>query len=235
MYTIIKTDLKNILRDPSLLIMCFVPFIMLAVLRWGYPALLTIWPEISDYSTLILAMFCITGSIMPGIAIAFAMLDEKDQNLHVVLQVLPVSFKTITFYRMGIIYGFGFLTSLLLLSLSGMEKYSFMHTLLLSVLTAATAPIMALTPAFFAANKIDGATFTKALNFIIMLPIPAFLFPGIWNYFFMILPAWWIYYAFANIHNSFHLWMGVLGGLLMHMVVLAVLIKIIFNRMKSFA
>lgn len=230
MIEIVRTDLKNILRDPSLMLICFVPFIMLALLYFGYPALLTAWPEAAQYSGLGLAMFCITGSVMPGIAIAFAMLDEKDQHLQQVLQILPVSFRRITMLRLTTTYLFGFLSALLILTFSGIKNYSIAQTLLLSLLTAAIAPLISVIPAFYASNKIEGATLSKLLNFLLILPLPAFLFPGVWGWFLMVLPSWWIYFAFESVDNPLKLIGAVAGGLIYLSVIMLVINKMLWPR-----
>ncbi|TVQ16722.1 MAG: hypothetical protein EA361_03680 [Bacteroidetes bacterium] len=230
MIEIVRTDLKNIIRDPSLVLICFVPFIMLALLYFGYPPLLSAWPEAAQYSGLGLAMFCITGSVMPGIAIAFAMLDEKDQHLQQVLQILPVSFRHITLLRLTITFLFGFVSALLMLTFSGIISYTITQTLLLAMLTAAIAPLMAIIPAFYASNKIEGATLSKLLNFLIMIPIPAFLFPGTWSWFMMIFPSWWIYFAFESVENPVRLVGAVAGGLIYLSVIMIVINKIIWPR-----
>jgi fluoroquinolone transport system permease protein len=230
MITIIKTDLKNIMRDPSLLMICFVPFIILALLRWGYPPLRAIWPEAEIYSGLGLAMFCIVVAIMPGIAIAFAMLDEKDQNLQVVLQILPISYLRIIMYRTLVIATFGFLSALMLLFFSGIDSGTIFQKILLSLIASLSAPIMALIPAFFAQNKIEGATMTKLLNFLIMLPIPAFLFPGTWSWFMMIFPAWWVFFAFENTDSAALFSVAIACGTLVHLGVLAITIRLGLKR-----
>jgi fluoroquinolone transport system permease protein len=231
--SIVRTDLKNILRDPALLMLCFAPLLMLAVLRFGYPALYAYWPEIATYRNLILALFCIVGSLMPGLAMAFAMLDEKDQDLQVVLQILPVSFPRITFYRVLVIYIFGFLTTLLFLNFSGISHFTILEQLLLAILTSATAPILAMIPAFLASNKIEGTTLSKMLNFLFMLPIPAFLFPGTWSWFMMILPPWWIYFSFENTQHPLIFLAGITGGLIIHAIILMALMRYIFYRIRS--
>lgn len=231
--SIVRTDIRNILRDPALLMLCFAPLLMLAVLRYGYPAIYEYWPEISNYRNLILALFCIVGSLMPGLAMAFAMLDEKDQDLQVVLQILPVSFPTITFYRVMVIYTFGFLTTLLFLNFSAISHFNILQQLLLATLTSATAPILALIPAFLASNKIEGTTLSKMLNFLFMLPIPAFLFPGTWSWFMMIFPAWWIYFSFENTENLWAFLAGIAGGLIIHGIILVILMRYIFYRIRS--
>lgn len=230
MIEILRTDLKNILRDPSLVIICFVPFIMLALLYFGYPPLLAVWPEAAQYSGLGLAMFCITGSVMPGMAIAFAMLDEKDHNLQQVLQILPVSFRHITLLRLMTTFLFGFLAALLMLTFSGIRSYTGVQILLLALLTAAIAPLMAIIPAFYASNKIEGATLSKLLNFLIIIPIPAFVFPGVWSWFMMMLPPWWIYFAFESAENPIRLMGAVAGGILFIGGIMIIINKMLWTR-----
>jgi hypothetical protein len=229
MYSIIRTDIRNILRDPSLLLIFFVPFIILVLLRLGFPALQSVWPDVDKYATIGLAMMCITVAIMPGIAVAFAMLDEKDNNLDTVLQILPVSFKRITWYRMVTIFGFGFLSALLLLSFSGIPSGNPAQKFLLALLAATSAPLMAIIPAFYAQNKIEGATYTKLLNFMIMLPLPAFLFPGWWSWLMMIFPAWWIYFAFTGTDNNLVFVLAIAGGVMLHAAAIFIIMKSIFK------
>lgn len=230
MFAIFKTDIRNILRDPSLLIICVVPFIILAMLRWGYPLLVTFWPEAVIYKDLGMAMFCITGAVMPGIAIAFAILDEKDQNLDKVLHILPVSYQSITIIRMLVVFLFAFFSAFLLLLFSNITQASTIEKLLLSLLTAALAPILASVPAFYANNKIEGATMTKLLNFLIILPMPAFLFPGLWGWFLMLIPSWWIYFAFESLANPLKFVAAITGGLLFLTAIMVFLNKKIWGR-----
>jgi fluoroquinolone transport system permease protein len=215
MYTILKTDIRNILRDPSLLIICVVPFIMLALLRWGYPPLAELWPEGVKYKELGLAMFCITGAVMPGIAIAFAILDEKDNHLDTVLRILPVSYQTITIYRMLMVFLFAFFSAILLLVFSNISHFTLLENLLLALLIAFLAPVLASVPAFYARNKIEGATMTKLLNFLLILPLPAFLFPGVWSWFLMVIPSWWIYFAFESVGSPGKFIAAMAGGLIL--------------------
>jgi fluoroquinolone transport system permease protein len=233
MINIIKTDIKNLLRDPSLLMICLVPLLILALLHRGYPVLIQLLPVVDEYRSVILAMFCIVVALMPGTAMAFAMLDEKDNNLQQVLQILPVSFRHITLYRTGLIFVFGFISSLMILQLSGMSHHNMFTHILQSLLAAATAPIMVLIPAFFAANKIEGATFSKGLNFLIMLPIPAFIFHGTWNWFLAILPSWWIYLIFGSQPGTLSFFASFLGGILWHLAILLFLFHRIFVRIEK--
>lgn len=231
MVKIILTDIKNILRDPSLIIICIAPFLMLALLWFGYPPLQQAWPEAELYIHLILAAFCISGALMPGIAMAFAMLDEKDQHLHVVLQVLPISFERIVMYRMGLIYIFGFLCCILMLGFTGIFPATVFQMLMLSALVAASAPLLAMIPAFMATNKIEGATYTKALNFMVILPLVAFIFPGSWGWAMAIFPAWWVYFAFENLGHWPWFVFAIVGGLVYHMLLILLVQKYFLRKL----
>jgi fluoroquinolone transport system permease protein len=230
MIAIIKTDFRNILRDPSLIMISMVPLVMLALLRWGYPALQMAWVEIEIYRHLILATFCITGAIMPGIALAFAMLDEKDQNIDNVLRILPLSYLRIVISRVAVIFIFGFVSALLFLLFSGIERYHWLILFSLSLLSALMAPVIGLATAYFASNKIEGATITKALNFLILLPLPAFLFPGSWNWFLAVFPAWWIFLAFESTHLYPMFVAGITGGIIFHLILILFLIRLMKKR-----
>jgi fluoroquinolone transport system permease protein len=228
--TIIQTDIKNILRDPSLLILLFVPLLIAAVLRWGYPILISEIPEISTYNMLVLALLSVSAAAMPGIAIAFAILDEKDNFLIDALRVLPVSFGDIIFYRNIAIYSFGSLAAFITISFSGISDGSIVQNIMLSFLAAAPAPLMALIPAFIAANKIEGATLAKAMNFIIVLPLPAFIFTGLWTWLLMIIPAWWIYQAFLNTANHIMFTVYFTAGIIIHLAAFAFLMEVVFRK-----
>lgn len=227
---IIKTDIRNILRDYSLLVIIFVPLIITALLRWGYPVLLSVVPAISEYSMLLLAMLCMISSIMPGMAISFVILDEKDNQLLPSLMILPVSLKKITWHRNLIIYMYGVIAAIITLSFSGIAEINSGRIIMLAFLAAAPAPVMAMVPAFFAANKIEGATLAKMLNFLIIFPLPAFIFTGWWTNLLMIFPSWWVYKAFSATGNLPVFLPILLTGLVFHLVLIIVVIRRIFGK-----
>lgn len=229
---IIKTDIRNILRDYSLLVIIFVPVIIIALLRLGYPILLAEVPAISDYTLLILAMLCMISAIMPGMAISFVILDEKDNQLLPALMILPVSLKKITWYRNLIIYMYGMIAAIFTLSFSGIAEINIGKTFMLSILAAAPAPVMAMVPAFFAANKIEGATIAKVLNFLIIFPLPAFIFTGWWTNLLMIFPSWWIYKTFSATGSLWTFLPVLLTGLVYHLILIILVVKRIFGNIQ---
>jgi fluoroquinolone transport system permease protein len=165
---IIKTDLKNILRDPSLVLLLFVPFLITALLRWGYPLFLAAVPDAAPFNMLLLGMLSMTCAAMPGLAVAFAILDERDNGLLPVLMTLPVGFKKIVLNRLLAIYFYGTAAAFIAIVFSGLSEGTILQDLPLSFLAASPAAVMTLVPAFFAANKIEGATIAKMMNFMLI-------------------------------------------------------------------
>lgn len=227
---IVKTDLKNILRDPSLVLLLFVPFLITALLRWGYPFFLEAIPEAAVYNMLVLAMLSMTCGAMPGMAIAFAILDEKDNGLLPVLMILPVSFRKIVFSRLIAVYLYGAAAAFMAIAFSGLSEGALLQNLLLALLAASPAVAMGLVPAFFAANKIEGATLAKILNFLLIFPLPAFIFSGWWTNLLAMFPAWWVYRAFTGTTDPILFLTSFGVGVAYHLLVTIIVTRLIFLR-----
>ena len=227
---IVKTDIKNILRDPSLVLLLFVPFLITALLRWGYPFLLEAVPEAAAYNMLLLGMLSMTCSAMPGMAIAFAILDEKDNGLLPALMILPVPFRKILLNRLLAIYIYGAAAAFIAIVFSGLSEGTLLQNLLLSLLAASPAAALGMIPAFFAANKIEGATLAKVLNFLLVFPLPAFILAGWWTNLLAVFPTWWVYRAFTGTSETAIFPGAFGGGLAYHALVTIIITRRIFTR-----
>ncbi|TVR68987.1 MAG: hypothetical protein EA408_12985 [Marinilabiliales bacterium] len=230
---IIITDIKNILRDPSLVMMLFVPFLITALLRWGYPYFLEAVPEATEYNMLVLAMLAMTSGAMPGMALAFAILDEKDNGLLPALMILPVSFRKIVLNRIWTISIYGTFAALITIGFSGLSEASLLQNLLLSLLAASTAAAFGMVPAFFAANKIEGATLAKILNFLLVFPLPAFIFSGWWTSLLGVFPAWWVYSAFTSTTDPVQFLTSFGWGIAYHLLITIIVTRQIFSRVAN--
>ena len=90
-FKILHNDLKLILRDKSLLIMFFLPLIIILVCRIGVPELSEYVPAIKEYYWLIVAGLTSVTASTPAFLIGFILLDERDENIHTILKILPLS------------------------------------------------------------------------------------------------------------------------------------------------
>jgi fluoroquinolone transport system permease protein len=228
--TILKIDIQNILRDYSLVVLLVLPLLITAILRWGYPFATAGWPVLEEYNSLLLGMLAMSSAAMPGLAISFAILDERDNMLFPALKVLPVPFQKIIINRNLTIYVFGIFAAFITIVFSGISGTNIILSFLLALLSAAPAPILALVPAFFAANKVEGATLAKILNFLLILPIPGFIFSGWWTNLLMIFPSWWIYKAFM-VTDELQFFISTVGiGIIYHLAVIVLLLNLIFKK-----
>lgn len=171
---------------------------MATIFRWGYPPLLAYYPEISSYYPYLLSAFIMVSALTPAMAMAFILLEEKDNALFPVFNILPYSFRKIISIRMLLLSALAILSALLIQLLSPGPRLPLGIMLISILLSSGMAPLFCLSIALIARNKIEGATIAKAMNFAVLLPLPALLYPSWWSYFAWPLPTFWIFKLFLS-------------------------------------
>lgn len=199
--SIISSDFKNLRRDPTLLLILFVPFLIVGLLRFGIPLLIEYVPSAADYYLEIVCFFALINAMFPGFIISFILLDEKDWNLFPAIKVTPVSLSGFLASRMVFMLIFSFLSSLMLLLFNNIYSISIVKAVQLSILCAMNIPIFILLITGTAKNKIEGLTIMKIANITLIIPIAIFFFESSWEYIFGIFPAFWIY-AFMDYQGN---------------------------------
>ena len=200
--SILKGDLKNILRDPTLLLMLFIPFLIIFILRFGLPHFENQFPLINNYSKEIISFFALLSAVLPGFIVSFILLDEKDLQLFPVINVTPVSLSGFLVSRLAFMVILGFLSSLLLLLVNGLYTISFIKSCQLALLCSLNTPILILIISGKAKNKVEGLTLLKLATITLMLPIIIFFLDNNWEYAFVFLPASWVYLFLDNFQNQ---------------------------------
>lgn len=196
--TIIKSDLKIIFRDESLSFIMFVPLIFAGLLKFLPPWYEEYLPVLYDYRPLILAFFCILNSALMGFILSFILLDERDQQLFPVFRVMPVTFYKFLSIRVLLIMQFGFLSSLLLIYITGFIGYNLFLNVILSLSASLVGPSSTFIITTIAKNKIEGVTLFKLFNMILFVPVGGLFVKGWLSYLFGIIPYYWIYKGFYN-------------------------------------
>ena len=189
-------DLRQIFRDPVLYVMCSIPFLFIALLRFGLPPLVEVLPVLESYRLVILASICLVTTMFPAFIFAFIILDEKDLDIMSAIRVLPVSSSGFIVYRLLFIFVFSFLFNMLILVLSNGTAWMPGRMLAISLPLAMVSPASCLFITAFASNKIVGTTWMKGLNFLFMIPVLTYIFRGNWEYMLGILPFYWIFKMF---------------------------------------
>lgn len=190
--SIVVADIKNIKRDPTLLLMLWVPFMILFFVRFGVPYISNWWPEMANYHTLVILFFSLLIAIFPGFIVSFMILDEKDAQLLPAIKVTPVSVSGFLVIRISYIVLLSSLFSFLFLRFNGIVHFSLVKSITLAVLSALNTPVLILLISAFAKNKVEGMTYLKVANITFILPIAGLFIPTAGKYLFAIFPAFWI-------------------------------------------
>lgn len=195
---IIQRDLRHILRDKSIMMIFFIPIIFWILLRFLPPIYEPLVPIMKDYRMHILAVFCILSSVLLGFVISFIILEEKDEHLIPLFSILPVPIQQFTIIRTLLIMCLGFVSSVLIISTTGLVQISFSRIFMLSFICSTTGPAITFLITAIASNKIEGVTLFKLLSFITIIPIAGLFMTSKLSLCFGILPYYWIYSVFAG-------------------------------------
>ena len=199
--TIVVADAKNILRDYSLSIMLVVPFLCLAVVRWGGSLLIASLPEAEKFASPMVAMMGLMVAAFPSFMTGFVILDEKDSGVTDVYRIVPFSLENLIKLRCIIMVLIGFFNSLLLLLFNGLITLPIPQAIVLSFQMALFSPFGALLMISLAENKIEAAAILKGITFILLLGVVQFFIPGNLKYLLSPIPAFWTSRAFSAIDN----------------------------------
>lgn len=207
--SIIVSDLKNLRRDPTLLVLLFAPLLLICVIRFGIPILSEYIPNLGDFYKEIISFFSLLNALLPSFIISFILLDEKDMQLFPVIKVTPVSLSGFLTTRIVFMVFFGFVSSMLLLLINGIYSISIFKAIQLALLCAMNTPILILLTVSIAKNKVEGLTILKIATISLIIPILIFFYDSYLVYFLAIFPAFWVYF-FMN-STQYHILVFICG------------------------
>lgn len=194
--SIVAADLKNTRRDPTLLLLLWMPVLMIFAVRHGLPALGTYLPDVKNYYLEIVTFFALLNCVFPGFVLSFILLDEKDLYLIPVIHVTPVSYSGFLIVRIVFLGLYGFACSWAIFAFNGLISISVLQNLMASLLCALNTPIMILLISTKAKNKIEGLTLLKVANVALMIPGIVFFINSPWENLLAVFPAFWVYLFF---------------------------------------
>lgn len=189
--TLLLGDFRQVFRDRTLTMFIFLPFILIAAVRFLVPFLAIKFPILADYYPVIMMFASLQTAIMFGFITSFIILDEKDENVLQAIRVLPISSFYFILYRLSFATLFSSLGAFLMISLSGISYPGLINAVLLSILYGLTAPFITLLIATFASNKMEGMAYFKGLDLILILPVLVFFLDEKWTYVFAFIPTYW--------------------------------------------
>jgi len=191
--SIIVNDIKNTRRDPTLLLLFWVPVLILCVVRFGLPILTSYLPIASNYYEQFIVLFALLNAVFPGFILAFIILDEKDNQLISVIKVTPVSLSGFLIARIFFMVLFGALGSLVLLLFNGLYSFTYLKIAGICILSALNIPIFILLISTLAKNKVEGLPLLKVANIFLLIPVLILFIESPYENMLGIFPSFWVF------------------------------------------
>ena len=224
-------DLKNIRRDPLLLVAFFAPFVLAITMRLGLPFVREILLrelsfDLSLYYKLIMSLLVLATPMMMGMLSGFLILDERDENILTFYSVTPISKSGYLYYRIAMPTVISFLLSFFVFYFIGVVECSIALLIPVLFLCALESPMMALFLAAFASNKVEGLALTKALGIFFLLPIVGYFIKSDCQYAAGIAPTFWVSKALlAAVGAGGGYWTFIAVGAVVHLLFIGLLIR----------
>ena len=227
---ILKNDIRLIFRDKSLMVMFIIPVAIVAFCRLGIPPVAKLFPVLESYYWLIVSSFMAVAASTPSYIMGFILMDERDENVAVLLRILPLPNNFILKIRTVLIVLLSYFFSFIILLFNGLVHLEFFILISLPLLFALIPVVLTFAISAFAKNKIEAAAMYKGLNTFLILPVVAFFIPGILKYAFGIIPFFWTFNAFSVINEVQLYSMNFIISVFMHLLLARILYKIYVKK-----
>jgi fluoroquinolone transport system permease protein len=226
-------DIRGIRRDSMLAYIALMPFFLAALVRFGVPLirdqlLSRTGIDLEPYYFLLMSYFIVMmSSALVGMALGFLLLDERDSQTLLALQVSPLSMRNYVAYRITVPVLLSVVLVLVAYPLAGLGNLTFWQQVIVALTAALSAPLWMLFLGAFAANKVQGFALVKAAGFIlIFLPMLAYFVTSGWRWAFGVLPTFWplkIYWLYEA--GEPVVWPYILVAVVFQLVLLALLLR----------
>ena len=208
-----RNDLFNLRRDPLLIYLALVPWLMVLLVRLAVPGL-TLWlqevygVDLAPYYPLIVSFFFIMEiPMIIGVIMGLLLLDERDDGVITALGVTPVSGLRFVRYRLELMIGLSAVHVLICAPLTGLVPPAAWPRLVpIALLCSLFAPLLALIMAVFAGNKLEGLALMKALGVLLVGPVAAYFIRSEWRLVLGLLPSYWWARAYWAMERSGEMW-----------------------------
>lgn len=234
-FNLLKTfttgDFINIRRDSLLSWMIGMPLFTALLIRLALPRLAgwlatTYAFDLTPYDGLLLSVLLVfITPILLGAVIGFLLLDERDDQTLLALQVTPLPLNRYLLYRLGLPVVLSMGMNLLIVPLTGIDALPFPTQVPVVLLAALEAPLLALFLATFAENKVAGFALMKGINAVLFLSIVAYFVPPPWQGLAALIPTYWPLKLWWVLSAGGSGWGYFGGGLIFHLLLLAALLK----------
>ncbi|WP_025028471.1 hypothetical protein [Caldalkalibacillus mannanilyticus] len=217
--------MKNVRRDPILLMIIAGTLLLALVFRFTPPAL-SEWLfehyafDLVPYYDLMLLFILQLTPLMIGMVSGFLILDERDEHIIPLLAVTPLQKKGYLMVRLVFPMCLTAVMSLFLIFYTELSPITGSTIPLLLILLALEAPMFGLFLVAFASNKVEGLALAKVSGILTMTPLAVYFISWPWQGIFTVLPTYWMAQLF-ELQESLIQTLGIfMVGLFLHMGIL---------------
>lgn len=226
-------DFKLIFREKSLRLFFFGPVLILVVLTYVFPPLIAEFPAIGDYKIFIIMGALTQTSVMFGMIYSMVFIEEKETGVSSVFGVLPVNHFLLSTMRMLIPTLMSISITGIVLLLQPLYPLQPIDLWSVSITGGLLTILISLMVAIQSSNKMEGMTWFKAINLIIILPVASFFIPQPFNYLFAIIPTYWPFKFLHDLSMGTPAYIDIMTGIVYSIVVSIVLISMFTKRHYS--
>lgn len=184
---LMKFELKNLLRDRMTAMLLVYP-IMVGFL--GKYLLENQNFDENGINLLVVALTIISGMIFGSMA-GFSILDDRDDNVFLSIQISPMNVRFYVWFKVLFIYILSVFANLLIFLIMGGLGLELIDFILISLLIGLQVPINAFLINALSSNKVEGFIAMKGSGFLIIFPVVAFFFLDWKEWLFAFAPAFW--------------------------------------------
>jgi fluoroquinolone transport system permease protein len=223
-------DLKNIRRDGILMLSLLGPLLLAPLLRFGLVPFTGLLQELTGldlslHYPFIMSFLALLTPMLLGIMAGFLILDERDANILTYFAITPLTKTGYFYYRIlaPVVLGFGM--TYLLIAFVGLTELNYLKLFPVILMASLEAPMLALFLGSFAANKVEGLAYSKAMGITFMAPLAGYLVESKWHLLAGIFPPYWVTQAFLAAGGGEGYAFYTLGGLLVHALAIHALVR----------
>ncbi|HCA83988.1 MAG TPA: hypothetical protein DEP18_09375 [Flavobacteriales bacterium] len=193
LYSLIKNDLKMIFRDKTMIVFMIAPLFLWLFIRFPAPYLFSQSLLLDELKAYILMFGAMQTSILTGFVSSFLILEEKDENIFSGINVLPVPLHWFLIIRVTFFTMLAGIFSFIILRFNGWMNLETSEALLLGFEYSLIAPFIVMVITTFAANKVEGIAYFKAIDLLLILPMLSFLVKSQLMWLAGIIPTFWLF------------------------------------------
>ena len=196
---LLRSDFKNLVRDPVLLMVSVAPLLIAVLLRFGLPEareqLLATF-DLSDHYAFAASSLLQFAPVLFGMVVGLMLLDERDQGVLSAIAVSQLGKAGFFAYRLGAPVAVSVAVAVAALVVFGLVSLRPLVVAPAVLLAALNAPILVLFLAGFADNKVEGLALGKFASIALLAPFAIPLVPEPWEWLAGVVPVYWVSKAF---------------------------------------